>query len=252
MYTERASSVPGAVVWTRTAGSGVARVLPDGCMDVILCGDELLVAGPDTRAHLIAEPPGTHYVGMRFAPGTAPEVLGVPAHELRDQRVPLDALWPGPRVRRVAELMAERVAGGLGGRVAEGPDRELAGRMAEGAAGAADPGAVLEAVAAPYLRDTSGFPASAVAERLARGRTVAQVADAVGLGERQLRRRCLHAFGYGPKTLARVLRFTRALDLARGGTAFAEVAAVAGYADQAHLAREVRALAGTPLGELLR
>jgi transcriptional regulator GlxA family with amidase domain len=91
-----------------------------------------------------------------------------------------------------------------------------------------------------------------VAERLARGRTVAQVADAVGLGERQLRRRCLHAFGYGPKTLARVLRFTRALDLARGGTAFAEVAAVAGYADQAHLAREVRALAGTPLGELLR
>jgi AraC-like DNA-binding protein len=32
---------------------------------------------------------------------------------------------------------------------------------------------------------------------------------------------------------------------------FAEVAATAGYADQAHLAREVRALAGRPLSRLL-
>jgi AraC-like DNA-binding protein len=43
----------------------------------------------------------------------------------------------------------------------------------------------------------------------------------------------------------------RALDLARAGTPLAEVAALAGYADQAHLTREVRELAGVPPARLL-
>lgn len=59
------------------------------------------------------------------------------------------------------------------------------------------------------------------------------------------------AFGYGPSVLRRVLRFRMALRLAARGTPFATVAARAGYADQAHLAREVRALAGVPLGRLI-
>jgi AraC-like DNA-binding protein len=80
---------------------------------------------------------------------------------------------------------------------------------------------------------------------------VAAAAARSGLGERQLRRRCEAAFGYGPKTLARVLRLQRALELARRGVPFASVAAEAGYADQPHLAREVRALTGLPLGELV-
>lgn len=60
------------------------------------------------------------------------------------------------------------------------------------------------------------------------------------------------AFGYGPKMLVRILRMNQAVDLARSGTPFAEVAARIGYADQAHLAREVKALAGVPLSELIR
>ena len=80
---------------------------------------------------------------------------------------------------------------------------------------------------------------------------VREVADAVGLGERQLRRRSLAAFGYGPKTLQRVLRFQRALGLARSGMALADVAQAAGYADQPHLANEVRVLAGVPVRALL-
>jgi AraC-like DNA-binding protein len=43
----------------------------------------------------------------------------------------------------------------------------------------------------------------------------------------------------------------RALDLARTGTPYASVAAQAGYADQAHLSRDVKALAGAPLRVLL-
>jgi AraC-like DNA-binding protein len=82
------------------------------------------------------------------------------------------------------------------------------------------------------------------------GHTVRSAAGRSGLSERQLHRRCLPLFGYGPKTLARVLRFDRALALARAGRPFADVASSAGYADQAHLSREVRALAGVPLRAL--
>jgi AraC-like DNA-binding protein len=225
MYRERASRLPGAVVWTRVVPSSGAttRVLPDGCMDLIWVDGDLLVAGPDTVAQLAVGPPGATYVGLRFAPGTGPAALGVPAHLLRDSRVPLADLWPAARVRR------------------------LAGRLAS----APRPADALESAAADGLR-TADPVAPVVAARLRGGASVAATAAAVGLGERQLHRRCLHAFGYGPKTLARVLRLDRAVALARAGTPFATVAAEAGYADQAHLAREVRALAGASLTALTR
>uniref|UniRef100_UPI0003821EB9 helix-turn-helix transcriptional regulator n=1 Tax=Saccharomonospora saliphila TaxID=369829 RepID=UPI0003821EB9 len=90
-----------------------------------------------------------------------------------------------------------------------------------------------------------------VVARLDGGDSVADLARTVGLSARHLHRRCLRAFGYGPKTLARVLRMRRALEAARKGTPLATVAAEAGYADQAHFSREVRALAGVPVSALL-
>ena len=72
------------------------------------------------------------------------------------------------------------------------------------------------------------------------------LAGSVGLSERQLHRRCLNAFGYGPKMLDRVLRMNVALDQARTGLALADVAVRTGYADQAHFTRDVKALTGVP------
>ena len=84
-----------------------------------------------------------------------------------------------------------------------------------------------------------------------RGVGVRALAGSVGLSERQLYRRCLDAFGYGPKMLDRVLRLNLALDRARTGLSLAEVAARTGYADQAHFTREVKALTGMPPRTLL-
>ncbi|MEU6812052.1 helix-turn-helix transcriptional regulator [Streptomyces sp. NPDC046831] len=224
-YTERPSRLAGAVVWRKApVASAAGPVLPDGCMDLLWSEGRLLVAGPDTRAHGPGGPPA-HWAGVRFFPGTAPALLGVPAHVLRDRRVDLAELWPAAVVRR------------------------LRGRIGA----AADPAAALEEVAlecAAGAGPPDPLPGRVVAA-LAAGRPVAAVADALGLGARQLHRRSLTAFGYGPKTLARVLRLQRALALARDGVPFAQTAARAGFADQAHLARDVRALAGTTLGELL-
>ncbi|MDQ1015353.1 DUF6597 domain-containing transcriptional factor [Streptomyces afghaniensis] len=225
MYVERASRLAGAVVWRNAPErDGAARVLPDGCMDLLWHEGRLLVAGPDTHAYVTDGETGT-WAGVRFYPGTAPALLGVPAHELRDRRVELADLWPAPEVRRLAA------------RVNAAPDpvsalEDVALRQAAGA----DP-------PDPLLRQ--------VVTALGAGRPVAAIADELGLGPRQLHRRSLTAFGYGPKTLARILRLRRALALARRGVPFADTAARAGYADQAHLARDVRELAGLPLGELL-
>lgn len=225
MYAERASRLTGAVVWTNTpTGSGAGRVLPDGCMDLLWYDGRLLVAGPDTRAHVTDGAPGP-WVGVRFYPGTAPALLGVPAHELRDRRVDLTDLWPAAEVRR------------LTARVNAAPD------PACGLEEAALSRAAATEPPDPLLRR--------IVAALDAGRPVAATADELGVGARQLHRRSLTAFGYGPKTLARVLRLQRALALARAGTPLAETAARAGFADQAHLARDVRELAGVPTGELL-
>ncbi|MYW11062.1 AraC family transcriptional regulator, partial [Streptomyces sp. SID2563] len=106
-YTERASRLDGAKVWTLSVEPGTAHpVLPDGCMDLLWSGERLLVAGPDTHT-APATGTGGSWAGIRFAPGAAPALLGVPAHELRDLRVPLAALWPGAPVRRLTERVAE-------------------------------------------------------------------------------------------------------------------------------------------------
>jgi AraC-like DNA-binding protein len=113
---------------------------------------------------------------------------------------------------------------------------------------------VLAGAVERHIAEPPDPTASAVAHRLelaAGPGVVAQLAADVGLSERQLQRRCHIAFGYGPKTLQQVLRFQRALRLARAGGRLADVAAEVGYADQAHLARETRRLAGVPLTDLL-
>ena len=60
-----------------------------------------------------------------------------------------------------------------------------------------------------------------------------------------------HGGGGGPRHLGRVLRLGRALERARAGVPLALVAATTGYADQAHLSRECRDLAGTSPTRLL-
>lgn len=84
--------------------------------------------------------------------------------------------------------------------------------------------------------------------------TVEGLGQALGLGERQLLRRCTVAFGYGPATLRRILRLQRFLDLAgdgRTGVRLADLAHEAGYADQQHLARDARAIARSTPTELV-
>jgi AraC-like DNA-binding protein len=235
-------------VWaSRVAGGSpfVKRVVPDGCADIIWLHGSLIVAGPDTGPVLTPLNPGSPVVGVRFRPGLAPTVLGVAAAELLDARVDLEALWG-----RAAGWLEERLAGAPTAAEAMALlERELIARLP--AAHPPDP------LAETVLAELRRAPRFAV---------VSRIAATVGTSERQLHRRCLAAFGYGPKTLDRILRFQRFLTLAgqpdRGRPAgrgaaqgrqvhqvhqvrdLARLAVEAGYADQAHLSRECRTLGG--------
>ncbi|MGI8336202.1 DUF6597 domain-containing transcriptional factor [Actinomadura scrupuli] len=219
-----------ACLWTQSpppdAGPYVQRVVPDGCMDVIWSRrtGALVVAGPDTGPHLATMLPGEQVVAVRFRPGTAPPVLGLPADAVRDVRVPLRAMW-GPAADALAEALA----------VAADPESTLLRRVSRELSCAPPPDPAVPAMIAS----------------LRAAHSVRETAERLGLSERQLRRRSLAACGYGPKTLQRILRFQRALALARRAEPYADVAQAAGYADQPHLAHEVRELAGVPLSELV-
>ena len=221
--------------WTLDAGRPRDdAVLPDGCMDIVWRdGHGLIAAGPDTGPAPVSRRPGSTVVGVRFRPGAGAAMLGLPASELRDLRVPLAELWDED-----AERLEERLhdAGSPSERL-EVLQRELQCRLAR--ADRPDP-----MVAAAVMRLYSNDPG-----------LVRALADALGIGERQLRRRFHAAVGYGPKTLARILRFQRLLALAsRIGWArgdLARLALDAGYADQAHMTAEVTRLAGKPPTRLL-
>lgn len=218
-----------ACLWVRDAGprTSVRRVLPDACVDLVWTpGSPPLVAGPDTAAVSAKVAAHTSVIGIRFRVGAAGAALEVPAAELRDARLALANLWGG-----TAERLEERLD------TARFPLAELARTLASRGGREVAPDALVRAAAA----------------RLARPRaTVPAVAYDLGIGERQLRRRFDEAVGYSPKTLQRVLRLQRFLRLAQDPAAdLARLALDAGYADQAHLTREVRRLGGLPPAALL-
>jgi AraC-like DNA-binding protein len=221
-------------VWRGDLGDA-ATPLPDERLDLVWVDDgSLWLSGPETTSWSRGYPPGTAAVGVGFKPGVGPAMLDLAASEVRDARIRLEELWGDRDARELAE------------RVAAHPDDRGRARELERAVRR------LAASARPVDQ-----VALEVAARLDRPRaaSVLDLSRATGLSERQLYRRCMAAFGYGPAVLARILRLQRALRLARsheGPLRLAELAAAAGYFDQQHFAHEVRAIMGTTPTTLLR
>ncbi|MDX3194283.1 helix-turn-helix domain-containing protein [Streptomyces sp. MN03-5084-2B] len=234
-------------VW-RSASEGPKRIVPDGCVDLVVGDGVAFVAGPDTAAWC-AETEGVLH-GVRFVPGRAAAVLGVAADELRDRRVPVSELWGRSSAERLAEGVLSPVSA-VAGRLAELPVAdpavaELIARLEAGVGRVGD-------AAGGLVRPGAAVPGGAGAGR---GSAVAARAEDPALSgavsERRLRRRFVQAVGYGPATYLRVSRFRRAVALAPHVGGLAALAAAAGYADQAHLSRECRALTGLTPGRYFR
>lgn len=222
-------------LWVRQVSADAdhaCSVLPDGCVDIVYIGDEApIIAGPATRTMISHLAAGTTVIGARFRPGRAVDSLGVKASDLRDCNVPLAEL-SGPLASRFGNPVID--AATTAGRLSR-----LAAALQEYHAG--------NPPADPLTRLCTDWLVHHPAGRL---RDLARLAC---IGERRLHRRFCAAIGYSPKTFQRIMRLQRvrwlysrphATELSQ-----AELAQLAGFADQSHMCREAAALAGvTPRG----
>lgn len=227
-------------VWIQRTGPAayVQRHLPTGGVEVHFpIGGEPQLVGPLTGPVVEVVAAHTTLVGVRFHPGAAPALPTV-LDELVDQRLGLPELWGGAADRLVAAM----AGAGTAERALLVLQRHLLREFRTVVR--LDP-RVREAVRALMPWQPTNID---------------RLAGHLALSASQLRRRCLHAVGLGPKVLQRTLRFQGFLALAQSGAAAAArrgtaetagLAAELGYADQAHLSRECLRLTGLTPRQLL-
>jgi AraC-like DNA-binding protein len=87
----------------------------------------------------------------------------------------------------------------------------------------------------------------AALERTGGRAPIGWICDRLGKSRRHLAARFREQIGLPPKTVARIMRFDRAVALlGRGDATLADVAFECGYYDQAHMSRDFREFAGSP------
>jgi AraC-like DNA-binding protein len=187
-----------------TTNLGLAR-FPDG-------NSVAFHVGPTLAAFTVPVPQGAVSWGLRLRPEAAAAALGKP-----------------PRVGHWEQMEADGRYGPLW--------RELASWAPGGAAPDFR-------CAATLFGEARGDPCIAEAvDRLVAGGgmvPVAEIAALSHLSERQFRRRFIAATGISPKQYADVQRVRRALILSLEDRDWAGVASEAGFADQPHLARDIK------------
>lgn len=220
--------------------TGRHRLVPDCCIDIVSTSDgSLWLCGPERTGWDFELPAGISATGVRFRPGAASAVLRRSAADLAETRWHLRAIV---------------------GNDAEDELRSDIDKVGPPGTAAALQRFVAVLVDQMTTRDKRLLQFSdSVLDTLAESpRANAELlADSLGMSVRQLHRGAVWSFGYGPATLARLLRLQRFLAMGsiRGPgvrcRAVAELAVDAGYSDQAHLTRECRTICGlTPTGLL--
>jgi AraC-like DNA-binding protein len=202
-----------------------------------------LLGGLHSAPALIAHEGAQSGIQVALRPLGARALLGLPAGELAEIDVPAEAVlsdlcselrarvlqatgWPG-RFAVMDEILLRRINVGRGARPGVAPEVSWAWRQ---------------------LMTTGGSIRAA------------ELAEQTGWSGRHLASRFRAEIGLTPKAAARVIRFNRARHLlarqataadGAGGYRLADLAVTCGYFDQAHLAREFRALAGLPPSQWL-
>jgi AraC-like DNA-binding protein len=220
------------------------RVLPDGSMQLVINLREdrtrvydrtrpdrcrtlpgFVVSGARSECAEIDTAEQACLIGVHFKPGGAVPFLGLPASELRNAHVSMDALWGSASI-------------------------DLRDRLVE----AETPEARIRILEQALLARAGGFPRAhpavdhALREflRMPGMRTMAVVAQGSGLSPRRFIQLFDERVGLTPKLFCRVRRFQEALGrVARGGRVeWADLAADCGYYDQAHFIHDFTAFSG--------
>ncbi len=211
------------------AGHPRERVLPGPVSElvVVLRGARpgTVFCGAQSESFVIETADRPALLGVHFKPGGAfPFLRRMPADELHNQRVSLDAIW-GADARALQERLQE----------------------------AATPRARFRILEAALLARLSGPPVRhpAVAYALAAMdaapmRTIGDITDRIGLSARRFIEVFTAEVGLTPKLYCRVRRFQEVLMRVHGAADvdWTDVALTCGYYDQAHFIHDFRAFSG--------
>ena len=243
-------------VFDRTTGAFSVNTAPQVFVDE--CQSDLArVAVPGTDVHLVVRL-GPHIAGgfdihalgprhtvrrklvrggqstvfARLPLGTYEAVLGKPVSEFVDRVVALRDFWDAAATQRLEEQLAR------------------AGNASSAAILLKS--AIAERLASVTCIDTNTRLVQSAALRL-KSRSVASVADDLGVSERHLRRLFGEVIGMSPKVVGKLMRFERALKAATDvrDSNWSDIAVDAGYYDQAHLIADFRSIAGATPREFL-
>ncbi|RBO89326.1 helix-turn-helix domain-containing protein [Nocardia puris] len=178
-----------------------------------------------SRAVEFGYPPWTRSVGVHFKPWGPAPFLAMPATELRDRPVTIEQVWGRAAVAELRDRLA----------TTDSPhsmltllEEELMRRLRE------TPGMGLVQYTSNVIVATNGAVA------------IGDLSEAAGVSSTHLAQQFKELVGVTPKRLARAQRFTTtvlAIDFA-GPIDWGEIAAGAGYFDQAHFGHEFRAFTG--------
>lgn len=184
-----------------------------------------VVGGLQASSAMIAHDGHQEGVVLELTPLGCRALLAMPARELWSTSLELDDL-----VSRVGSELWERLQGVRGWPARFATCDAVLGRL------------VAERFVAPELRRS--WQLLDASDGMS---PVAEVASDVGWSRQHFARRFKDEFGLSPKLAARVMRFEKARRLLTSTPSFvsiAQVAAICGYFDQAHLTRDFVDLAG--------
>lgn len=217
--------------------------MPSGTVTLIVPLDELLtvsgprdgttgqyaglVAGLHTGPALVHHAGRQHGIQLALRPSGVRHLLGCPSAELAERSVQLEDVL-GPAARLLREQLHEQGSWALRFTTIERVLLDALSRRTR-----EDEPAAEVVHAWRLIRHTAGRS------------PIREVARQVGWSTRYLEQRFRAEYGVTPKSAARISRFERSLVAVRQRRqSLADLAVACGFADQAHLAREWRDLAG--------
>lgn len=220
-----------ACYWTSSVGAGAEAahpVHPDGCIDLLcdLSTGRLEIVGTMTRTLWVEDRGPTSYVAARFRPGGAAPLLRERADALTDRSIDAEALF-GRRARELVDRMREATSLDLATQVLESFLLEMR----------------VDPIEARIEHAASRLWSSPTTR-------VETITRELGVTRQHARRLFLEHVGVSPKAFAGLARAARALSMLSSDASLAHVARQAGYADQAHMTRELGRVAGSPPSKL--
>jgi AraC-like DNA-binding protein len=224
------------------------RKLPDGSMGLVINLHEdsfriydrwdpnrcetfrgCLLSGVQSEFIVIDTANQASIMGVHFKPGGGFPFFGMPASELYDVHVPLDALW-GTKAGELRERLLE----------AETPKAKFA--IVELY--------LLAQIARPFARHPAVAFALKEIQSAPQHRAIADLTEQIGLSPRRFIQVFSEEVGLTPKLFCRVRRFQQVLHSLHEGPLdgrqidWAGIASSCGYFDQAHFIRDFRAFSG--------